>query len=334
MKLLFVTQEINEEHDDLAFVIHWVDAFIKKGYDVQVICLNKGKFDDHFPVISLGKELGYSKIRIAGNFLYHALRLKYDRVFVHMNSEYFTIAGWWWFIMRIPSYHWYTHYTIHIHLRIAAFVSKRLFAATKQSLPQYESSPKKIITGHGININFWSTDRSADEASSTNLLTVHRLSRSKRIEMTIETLLHLPEEFNLTIYGNPIDEEYFKELQELVKKHSLEDRVTFKGPVKMTELVDIYPKHRIMINMAMETIDKTMIEAMVGGVFPIVTPGNAKAIKLNLAPEEETSESIADFIINERWKEVPQENLKSIVEEHHGVDSLIQKFDIYMSNGN
>ena len=66
--LLFITQKIHQNDDDLAFVILWVKQFIKQGVMVQVICLEKRDFDDSFPVYSLGKEMGYGKLRCVWRF--------------------------------------------------------------------------------------------------------------------------------------------------------------------------------------------------------------------------------------------------------------------------
>src|SRR4029077_9428208 len=101
-RLLFVTQKIREDDDDLAFVILWVKEFIRQGFHVEVICLEKGAFDDSFPVHSLGKESGGGKIARALKFLRLIATLKYDRVFVHMNPEYITLGGWLWFVRRKP----------------------------------------------------------------------------------------------------------------------------------------------------------------------------------------------------------------------------------------
>src|SRR3990167_4321772 len=128
--LLFITQKIHQNDDDLGFVILWIKEFIKQGVDVRVICLEKGSFDGSFEVHSLGKELGYGRVRRAwrvfevvftrsldGSIEVHSLgkergygrarrawrflklifTLEYDRVFVHMNPEYFTLGGWYWF---------------------------------------------------------------------------------------------------------------------------------------------------------------------------------------------------------------------------------------------
>lgn len=321
MKLLFITQKIDEKDDDLAFVTQWVDEFIKNGFSVQVICLQRGKFDDRFPVYSLGKEQGYGVVRRIFRFLKFITTNKYDRVFVHMNPEYFTIGGWCWYLKRIPMFLWYTHYTMHIHLRLAGFYCTKMFAATKQSLPQYEGSEKKVVTGHGIDVDYWSAENKC--INPKKMIMVHRLSRSKRVEIGIKALTHLPVEYTLDIYGRPIDQEYFEELQTLVTENDLEKRVSFNGPLPMPELRAIYPQHRIMINMAMETIDKTMLEAMCNGVFPVTTPSNSEAIGLPVVPAGETAKEIADFILSGAHSSVNNNVLRRVVIKKHSLNTLV-----------
>ena len=344
--LLFITQKIHQNDDDLAFVILWVKEFIKQGVNVQVICLEKGDFsapggpalggDTPFPVYSLGKELGYGKLRRVLRFLKFIFTLKYNRVFVHMNPEYFTLGGWYWSLKRVPMYLWYTHYTMHMHMRLAGWLCRRLFAATKQSMPQYEGSPKKIITGHGIDMNFWAESLSGGENKNApyNLLTVHRLCRSKRLELGILALKYLPEEYTLTVYGRDVEPDYLQELHALVEKEKLEERVKFMGPVPMAKLKDIYGHYRLMVNMASETIDKTMLEAMLFGLYPITTQANSVAIGLPASINNDDPKEIADFILGEEWKKYDAPFLKNIVKERHSLESLIRQMNKYIIPGN
>lgn len=329
MKLLFITQKIDEQDDDLAFTCQWVDALIDAGFDVSVICLFRGVFDDRFPVFSLGKEKGNGKVRQVFNFLKLVFTQRTDRVFVHMNPEYFTLAGWYWWIKGVPMFLWYTHYTTHIHLKLAAFYSRFMFAATPQSLPQYDGDTKKIITGHGVDIKYWTPEK-IDPVSKYNIVMVHRLSRSKRIEIGILALLQLPVEYNITIYGRAVDEKYYKELLDLVQKNSLTERVKFMGPVPMPELRTIYPRFSFMINLASETIDKTMLEAMCSGLFPVTTTANLKAIGINEMLPEETSTGIADFVLRDVPSKYTATQLQKIVADQHSLAALVQKLKQYI----
>lgn len=335
MKLLFITQKIDEKDDDLAFTILWIKEFINQGVEVEVICLEKGSFDNSFPVYSLGKEKGNGKIKRICIFLKLILSLDYERIFVHMNPEYVTLGGWWWFLRGIPIYLWYTHYAMHFHLWLSGILCKRMFAATAQSLPQYEGNPKKVILGHGIDVDFWDKDRKeTGDENFFNLLSVHRISRSKRLELVIQTLKYLPEKYKLTVYGRAIDKEYFSELQVLVKEKKLQGRVFFKGPVPMAELKNVYYSYRIMVNMAPETIDKTILEGMVFGLYPVTTPGNSQAIGLSVWPTGESPERIADFILSKEWQNYSESQLRAIVIEKHSLKALIGKMLKFIIQGN
>lgn len=334
MKLLFITQKIHQNDDDLAFVILWIREFIQQGVSVQVICLEKGDFDDEFPVFSLGKEKGFGKIKRALFFLKLIIGLDYDRVFVHMNPEYVTLGGWYWFLARKPVYLWYTHYTMHIHLWLSGILCTRMFAATSQSLPQYNGNSKKTVVGHGIDTRFWHQENSQENnASPYNLVSVHRICRSKRLELGILALKFLPETYTLTVYGRDVEKDYFAELQLLIKENNLKKRVRFMGPVPMSDLKNIYPSYRLMINMAKETIDKTMLESMLFGIYPITTPRNSEAIGLPVYPGGETPEDIARFISTGTWSSYKNDDLKTIVEKKHGLKSLVRTMLAYIVSG-
>lgn len=325
-RLLFITQKIHSNDDDLAFVIQWIDEFIKQGMDVQVICLEKGDFDDHFQVFSLGKEKGLSKWQWILNFYKYIFTLKYNKVFVHMNPEWSALGGWYWRLTAKPFYFWYTHYTMTWYLRITAWFVTKMFCATPQSLPQYNNSPKKIVTRHGVDLNFWKIDYLVplQQRNKTNLLMVHRLCRSKRIEIAIKALNHLPSDYNLTIYGRDVEKDYVKELHELVDRLGFGSRVHFMGPVPTHKLKNIYGHYRLLVNMASETIDKTKLEAMCFGLYPVTTKQNSIAIGLPVYPEDDESKTIAEFILQAKWEEYDLKYLQDIVKNRHSLEALVK----------
>jgi len=331
-KLLFITQKIHSHDDDLAFVIQWVDEFIKQGMEVKVICLERGEFDDHFPVYSLGKEKKYGKWQWFINFYKLIFTLDYDQVFVHMNPEWSALGGWYWRIKNKTFYLWYTHYTMTWYLRITGWLVDKMFCATEQSLPQYNNSKKKIVTRHGIDWKFWQVKYlpSLDSRNQYNLLTVHRICRSKRLEIVIKALKYLPAEYNLTVYGRDVEKDYAEELHSLVKELNFEDRVKFIGSVPTYELKNIYLNYRLMVNMASETIDKTKLEGMYFGIYPVTTQANSKAIGLPIYPTDDEPKSIADFILKEEWKKFDLTYLQNIVKERHSLEALIKKIISYM----
>lgn len=332
MRLLFITQKIHERDDDLAFTILWVKAFERAGFVVTVICLEKQDFDSSFPVYSLGKERGVGRVSHALAFIKLIMTLKYDRVFVHMNPQYFTLGGWWWLVRGVPTYLWYTHYTMTLHLRIAGLLARRLFAATAQSLPQFAKSKKRVVLGHGIDIAFWSNTR--NQATDQHaLVAVHRLSRSKRLDRALHTLALLPHDYTLTVYGRPIDPQHFEELKALTESLQISDRVKFMGPVPMPELRGVYPKFRLMLNLATETIDKTMLEGMLYGIYPVTTPENGRAIGLSVVPKSDTPADLAKFIVEGTWQAESEDELRAIVVQRHSLDALVSAMSAYILKG-
>lgn len=337
MRLLFITPKIDERHDDLAFASLWVRAFADAGYDVTVICGEKGVNTLPFPVHSVGHEQGKGRLRSLLRFQKLILSLKYDRVFVHMNTRWLAAGAWWWALRRIPTYLWFTHYTRPPTLRIGEIALKRMFAATAECLPHYEGDSRKVVTGHGIDTEFWNVPGrpDAEREPATHLLAVHRISRSKRFDIVLRVLALLPPEYRLTHYGKPQDPsqdpEYGEEIRTLVSSLGLSDRIRFMGAVPMPDLRGVYPRFQAFINMVPRTIDKTVLEAMYCGLTPVITAGHADAIGYPDAPADDSPESVAAFIRGMSLKS--REELRRIVEERHGLKSLIAKMSEYIRPG-
>ncbi|MFA5799504.1 MAG: glycosyltransferase family 4 protein [Candidatus Peribacteraceae bacterium] len=330
MRLLFITQKL---HGQDAFGVLWVRAFQRQGYEVEVICLEGGKEQFSFPVHSLGKERGASRLRSFLTFERLIVSRRYDRVFVHMSPVWYVLGCWWWLLRGTPAYLWYTHYQMQLGVRFFGWFGKRFFCATPQSLPQFEGSKKKIVVGHGIDMDFW-TRRQNTCRDPFNLLMVHRLSRSKRVEIVFRALVLLPEKYRLEIYGVEAEPDYSAELQSLVLELGLGSRVTFHGTIPMRELPEIYQRHFLILNMASETIDKTMLEAMTCGCYPVTTAGNALAIGIPAVPEADTPEAIAAFV--EKFAAqppIPADEMYQIVAKQHSLTGLVEKMDAYIHDG-
>lgn len=338
LRLLFITQKL---HGQDAFAVQWVNAFRAKGYDVTVLCLEwrpeeitkvLGNADLSFTVHSMGKEKGTGKIGQILTFWRLITMLKYDRVFIHMTPVWGFFGAPVWVLRRTPVYLWYTHYKMQIGLWLLGWYGKRLFCATPQSLPQYKGSQKKQVVGHGIDLAFW-PKRNNIASDPKKLLSVHRLSRSKRVEITLRAMALLPE-YTLDIYGIDAEPDYVAELEALVKELHLDSRVTFKGSAPLQSLAAIYTQHCLIINMASETIDKTMLEAMTCGCYPVTTKGNAQAIGISDAPKDDTPETIAAFIRQHaNHISMSADAMYDVVQKKHSLTALVEKMDGYIGVG-
>jgi glycosyltransferase involved in cell wall biosynthesis len=248
MRILFITQKLKEQD---AFGVLWVREFIRQGFDVTVACLEASGEPFEFPVRSMGKEAslrqGYGrqagKFQAIFNFEKIILSEKYDRVFVHMSPVWYALGFWWWMLKGIPTYLWYTHYKMQIGVLLFGWFGKRFFCATPQSLPQYEGNAKKIVLGHGIDLRFWPKRRNQC-MNPKRLLVVHRLSRSKRLEIPIRALTILDSGYTIDIYGIEAEPSYVAFLKSLTDDLKLNSRVTFHGTTPMDTLPGIYSRHR------------------------------------------------------------------------------------------
>jgi glycosyltransferase involved in cell wall biosynthesis len=337
LRLLFITPRIDADHDDFAFTSLWAQAFADAGFAVEVICLDKRKHALPFPVHSLGRERGWSNLRSFLEFQKLILTIPHDRVFVHMNPRWLAAGAWYWWVKHIPAYLWYTHYTRPISLKIGDKIVKRMFAATAECLPQYANDPRKVVTGHGIDLAFWDVPElpAGQREPATHLLAVHRVSRSKRLDLTLKALALLPPEYTLTHYGRPQDPKndpaYAEEIARLADSPELRGRVRFMGGVPMPELRRIYPRFQALVNMVPQTIDKTVLEGMYCGLTPVITAGHADAIGYPRAPADDSPEAIARHILGLRPD--PRAELRDIVRSRHSLHGLVEKMARYIRNG-
>lgn len=329
MTLLFITQKLSGQD---AFAVLWVQEFRRQGYDVTVLCLEASQATYDFPVHSLGKERGSGKLAQVLRFERLITTLPYDRVFIHMTPIWAVFGLWWWVIRGKPVYCWYTHYRMQWGVRLLRIFGKRLFCATAQSLPQLQRSQKKVVVGHGIDLAVW-MQRKNQCKNPRKLLMVHRLSRSKRMELVLHALALLPRDYTLDIYGEEAEADYAKDMKELTTRLRLNSRVTFHGTVPMQRLPEIYVRHALILNMASETIDKTMLEAMTCGCYPVTTKANARAIGLLHAPDD-VPDSIARFVSHySSASPLGADQMYAIVAQQHSLEGLVRKMDEYIRSG-
>lgn len=339
MTLLFITQKL---HGQDAFAALWVQAFIARGYTVKVLCLESRpdlitqalgtSAGPTLDIYSMGKECGVGRLRQVLLFWKHICTLEYDRVFIHMSPVWGLLGAWWWIPWGTPVYLWYTHYKMQAGLWLLHLYAKRLFCATPQSMPQYERSSKKVVTGHGIDLAYWSL-RPNVCVDGSRLLGVYRLSRSKRVEIILRALTLLPD-YTFDLYGIEAEPGYVAALQSMAASLKIADRVRFLGTALSRDLPAIYVRYRLILNMASETIDKTMLEAMTCGCYPVTTAANARAIGITAAPAADTPEAIARFILEytDHLPVSPREMYR-IVAERHSLEGLMQKMDAYIVPG-
>ncbi len=275
MKLLIVTQTVDQGDSDLGFFVRWIEEFAKHIDRVEVICLKEGKhaLPANVRVHSLGKTVNSkqkteNRIRYTFRFfsLIWKLRHEYDAVFVHMNPEYVVLGGFFWRLWGKKIALWYTHKSVNTKLRIAAFLANIIFTASKESFRL--KSGKVHVMRHGIDTDFFSPNPSIVRGDW--MLSVGRLMPSKRHDLAIQKAAQ--EGRALRIAGEGPER---ARLETLAQK--LHATVQFLGALTQAQLRDEYRTAVYLIHTS-ETgsLDKVVLEALACGL-PVRT--NDPALK-------------------------------------------------------
>lgn len=278
MKLLVLTQKVDEHDSVLGFFHQWIEELAKHCEGVEVVCLFEGAH--HLPnnvrVHSLGKEQGAGKIRRTLRFYRYLwqLRGRYDGVLVHMNPEYLVLAGWWWKLAGVPTLLWYSHRSVDLKLRIAErFVGVIASSAASSFRLQ---TPKLRVLGHGIDTALF-TPSGGSVHTPWRLVSVGRLTPIKRLETVIEALalVRCGIDADLTLVGQavaPGDLAYAQRLKEQVQRLSLGSHVQFAGAVPYGEMASVYHAADVSVNAAPTGgLDKAVLESMATGLPTLVT---------------------------------------------------------------
>jgi glycosyltransferase involved in cell wall biosynthesis len=150
-----------------------------------------------------------------------------------------------------------------------------LLVACSQGLKQralsfLPSVPIEVIV-NGVESDRFFPAASVKIQNRLNLLTVGRLSATKRIDMLIDTVECLKKEGlnpHLTVVG---DGALANQLKKFVLYRDLSDNISMNGRIESEQMPEIYQKNHVYISATMqEGMSNAMLEAMATGL-PIVT---------------------------------------------------------------
>ncbi len=284
MKLLIVTQKVDENDDVLGFFHDWLLEFAKQCEQVEVICLWEGKHSlpANVRVRSLGKEKGGSKLMQLLRLKYYLLTAKYDAVFVHMNPVYVVLAGWWWRLLGKKVVLWYTHKNVDLKLRLAEKFATGIATAAKES---FNLKSKKVhVLGHGIQTErFVRPIPDKENERNFSVLCVGRITPIKHQDLLIEAINVIHKKgiaavaylVGAPVYGSDVS--YESKLRKRVKEFGLENNVLFKGSVPNKDIARYYWNSGVSVNLVPTGgLDKTVFESLAART-PVITTNTAFA---------------------------------------------------------
>lgn len=331
MKLLIVTQKVDKTDPVLGFFHRWVEEFAKHCDRITVIGQYVG--DHNLPsnvqVYSLGKESGKNRLSQILRFwsLQWTLRNQYDQVFVHM-TPIWVVLGWdKWMILRKPMYLWYEARGKRWPLRIALRCVQKVFSASSGGMPL--KTAKSIVTGHGIDSADFSDAQ--EDRQPFQLITVGRITRSKRLEKIFECMQKLPDNYSCAVFGATITEDdvhYREELEKHIDQCGLQKKVRFHEPVPQTALAVHLQRANIALHASVTALDKAVLEAMACGCIVVSTNPTVHTVLPEecRANDENFAEKVkAILAMSEEGRQKLREQLRKEVVEHHSLSKLIER---------
>src|SRR3989338_37743 len=292
MKLLIITQKVNQEDSVLGFFHSWIREFASRFEKVTVICLEKGVYNlpENVEVFSLGKEkykIQNTRYKIQKRFFFilnfyrliWKMRKDYDIVFVHMNPEYVVLGGLLWRVLGKRIGLWYVHRQANLKLKIAEKLAHVIFSTTPEAL-RFKSN-KIHFLGHGIDFSLFppkqTTNLSTSDVDRLKIVYVGRITPIKNLDILIEAGAILNEtlngKFRIMLAGAPSttsDVAYEKRLKELVGKYNLQDKVLFMGEVSFGRIGKLYKDADISVNLTPTGgMDKVVLESIASGTLPL-----------------------------------------------------------------
>ncbi len=344
MKLLIITQKVDQDDDILGFFHNWLTHIAENVDSLSVITLFSGKnnLPKNTEVFSLGKERGFLKFVQAIRFYFFLLKIlpKVDGVFVHMAPEYVRAVYPVNIFFRKPIIMWYAHIKVSPTARWAIGKVDKIFTPSKESFSF--GSEKVISTGHGIDPDIFKPMRVVPERVPV-IMTMSRISKVKRLHVFIEALNifknnHPDLVFRAIIVGGPArkeDYEYEMNLRKLADSYGLAPFVEWIGGIKNIETPILYNKASVFVRLqGGGGFGKTELEAMACGIPAVlctdVHSGVLGDFSRDLYFEEDNAEMCAEKISNVlKWSDAQKsaygELSRNIVVKNHNINNLAKR---------
>lgn len=338
MKILVITQKYDINDSNLGAFNIWWQKLAEKLDFVYILALEKRSEPPlkNMRVFSMGKERGSSRVARFFNFYKNLLKIlpQTDLVFIHMIPLYLILA---WLPAKMTANKlvmWYAGVTMNNWVRLAVWLSDKSLTSHEGALRV--KSPKRMIIGHGIDINKFKNQNSKIKISNKiTILSVGRITPSKGHDLVIKAVAELIRnnyDLKLKIVGGVIQlyhQNYLNKLKKMIEELNIEDRVEFVGDVNYNQMPEYYNQAQILVDAVPSGgFDKVMLEAMASGVVPLTSNSSFASV---FPPEV-----AADLIFKEESQEDLKIKLKNIIDkELYKDEALCRKLrEIVVKNYN
>ena len=329
MKLLVITQEIDEEGDVLGFFVDWMGELSKHFEKVEIVHLRGegAKMPDNVTLHKISGNRAEKVVKL--NEI--VLKTKPDRILAHMCPEFVISIYPNTALKRIPIIMFYAHGSTSPKLSLVEKMCKKVLTTTESGFRI--KSKKKVVIHQGIDSEkFYSS-------GGKYILDAARISKVKKHDLIISAFSEISKrhpELALKIVGaDPTEKkETMGDLENLVKKLGLEDEVELSGKIPNKEMPEVYAECALFVS-ASETgsLDKTGLEAMASGkpvlvcneAFDEILSGFERECVFEKGNTKELAEKMEWFLDNpEKAKEIGAA-LRKRVEKQHSMQDLMRR---------
>lgn len=329
MRLMIITQRVDEKSPILGFFTRWLREFAKRCDRVHVITQSAGIYNlpSNVTVHTLGKNEGVGKVRQVLRCwkLLWTLRQDYDVAFVHMTPIWVVLNAVIWKLLRKPIYLWYESPGRRWPLKLALRVVKNVFSATPLG-NLGRLTKKNIVTRHGIDTEFWKPAMERDEHL---IVAMGRVSPIKRYELILENFAALPETYRLLILGGPFVESdlpYYKAIERKISDYAVFDRVSMHF-VTMEQARDVLAKAHMFLHASNGSLDKSVLQAMASGALTVSCSPATKVVlpETCQASDAQFAEKTRAMLAKSQDHRALRETMRSIIVQQHELSKLIER---------
>ena len=268
-KLLYFNLAVDENDTSLGFAIKWIDKISEEYEHVDVITLRKDSDAIFSNSVNIFGPRKNSRRLYKYIYFYKTLKhlLKsntYERCFSHMSPISIVIGYYLLSKNKIKTTLWFTHPgpkfgVKKIILFLSMLASESIVTASRNSFPF--NSHKVNVIGHAIDLKNFTNKK--EKLKYENFLILSRISRSKNLEIAIESFLNSKfKESKLDIVGGTLNEKDEIYLNELKKAYP-QDNVNFLGKVEYRKLPELLKNYDIHFNCAQNGFfDKSVLETL------------------------------------------------------------------------
>lgn len=343
MKLLIITQKIDQDDSILGFFHRWVEEFSKYCSQATVIALGVGKYNlpDNVKILSLGKEKNISRFKYLINFYKYiwSERKNYDAVFVHMNQEYIILGSLIWKILSKKITMWRNHPTGNLFTYLAMMLSDHIFCTSKYSFTM--KSKKTKLMPSGIDTELFKRNPSVTKIKNS-VLYIGRIAPVKNIDILIDAVFLIDKlgyDIFVSIIGDALsnDMQYMSEIKNLAQPLINKGKINFLGSVPNDKTPFVYNKYEIVVNLTDSgSFDKTVLESMACENLVVLSNKSFVGVIPNqFIFEKRNKKDLSDKIIKILFLENSEKiriarKLREFVDEKHTLHLLAKELFLFL----